>query len=136
VRQIRVTRKKWPLTMAQPDLMTRQGTLQTQQRINDLESARNTSVDIPLLHRYIRNYAKKETKDRFYAKLNSSHNGFNDLNNLLTTLAGHFKEDERLDDLNYVNNIYSDFVDKMNARIKVDSDLYNFIINLKATDFR
>lgn len=118
-----------------PSLMTFQETIETSNRINDEQAIFDTKVNLLLLHRYTRDYGSKKINDEFGSKINAVSDQHRNLRELMSSLASHFAGEERLNNIDYVNRIYSEVVERLNARNRARSDLYTFIANLHLSDF-
>ncbi|WP_286758503.1 hypothetical protein [Ralstonia sp. RL] len=118
-----------------PKLMTAVETEETLQKMNKESVVYDTTINLPVLHRYIREYGKTKTKDELGKKINAYANKNKELTGYLGSLMGRFNGEERLNDVNYVNEIYERTVQLLNERSSARSDLLTFIANLKNSDF-
>lgn len=118
-----------------PALMTSAETRGTLDKVNREAVIYGTRVNVLILHRYIRDNGKPVTRSAFAEKVNTYSEKHARLIDYLGALLGRFQGDERLNDIDYVNEIYQETVQRLNDRAAARSALYTFIANLKRTDF-
>lgn len=118
-----------------PRLMTSAETQDTLEKVNREAVLFDTTVNIPVLYRYVRDYGKPATKATLVERMNAFSEKHARLTEYLGALVGKFKGYERLDDIDYVNEIYRETVSRLNERAAARSELYTFIANLRRTDF-
>lgn len=118
-----------------PTLMTSTETQDTLEKLNREAMIHETTVNLPILHRYIRIHGKPITRSTFAERMNAYADKHARLADYLMSLVGKFQGSESLSDIDYVNEIYRETVQKLNERSEARSALYTFVINLKRTDF-
>lgn len=118
-----------------PALMTSTETQDTLERVNREAIIYETTVNLPILHRYIRDHGKGITRSTFGEKMNAYAEKHTRLTEYLMSLVGRFHDNERLNDVDYVNEIYKETVQRLNERSEARSEFYTFIANLKRADF-
>lgn len=117
-----------------PALMTSAETRGTLEKVSREAVIYDTTVNLPILHRYIRDNGKPVTRSALAERVNAYADKHARLTEYLGVLLGRFQGDERLNDVDDVNEIYRETVLRLNERAAARSALYTFIANLKRTD--
>lgn len=135
IKEILQAKKEAASIDLRPNLMTSFETDETLQRVNKESVVYDTTINLPVLHRYVREYGKIKTKEELRKKINTYAKKYNALASYLGDLLGHFEGKERLNDLDYVNEIYKKTVQLLNESSAARSELLSFIANLRNSDF-
>lgn len=119
-----------------PELMTEQETSETLNRINKEATIISNTVNLIKIHRLIKKYGKDETFTKFGALVNSSSSAHKSLLDFVISVSKKHDRLKRLDDIDYVNKIYNDYVVLINERNNQRGELHTFIVNLTLDDFK
>ena len=118
-----------------PALMTSAETRATLEKVNRETLIYDTTVNLHILHRFIRDSGKPATRSALAERVNVYADKNARLVDYLSALVGRFQGDERLNNVDDVNDIYREAVLRLNERAAARSELYTFIANLKHADF-
>ncbi|KAB8062962.1 hypothetical protein [Janthinobacterium violaceinigrum] len=136
IRQILAAKSEANKIKIKPNLMNIEESIETFEKFGEEDSIFITTINIPLIHRYIRDYGTKETKEEFRIKINNLYEKKKDFDGFMHKLIEGFGDDGKLMDVDKINEIYEIFLMKINSKNQARSDFHTFLANLKISNFK
>jgi hypothetical protein len=118
-----------------PNLMTLAETSETVSRINQESNIIANTVNIFKVHRLVMKYGLEDTKDKLGVFINANSLAHKEFLEYSLSLVSKHDRVKRLDNVDYVNEVYKKYIDLINNRNLKRGDLDSYIMNLTLVDF-